>query len=80
MVDNREKSRLLWKCRRGMLELDLVLQKFIANEIDRLTENQLKAFDNLLTHNDPNLYAWLMGHEEPEKELLEIVSFIRNCD
>lgn len=63
-----------------MLELDLVLQKFIANEIDRLTENQLKAFDNLLTHNDPNLYAWLMGYEEPEKELLEIVSFIRNCD
>ncbi|CAM2959685.1 Flavinator of succinate dehydrogenase [Legionella pneumophila] len=63
-----------------MLELDLLLQKFIANEIDRLTENQLKAFDNLLTHNDPNLYAWLMGHEEPEKELLEIVSFIRNCD
>ncbi|ANN95604.1 hypothetical protein A9P84_07725 [Legionella pneumophila] len=80
MVDNREKSRLLWKCRRGMLELDLLLQKFIANEIDRLTENQLKAFDNLLTHNDPSLYAWLMGHEEPEKELLEIVSFIRNCD
>ncbi|HAT2065286.1 TPA: succinate dehydrogenase assembly factor 2 [Legionella pneumophila] len=79
-MDNREKSRLLWKCRRGMLELDLVLQKFIANEIDRLTENQLKAFDNLLTHNDPNLYAWLMGYEEPEKELLEIVSFIRNCD
>ncbi|CAH12687.1 TPA: succinate dehydrogenase assembly factor 2 [Legionella pneumophila] len=79
-MDNREKSRLLWKCRRGMLELDLLLQKFIANEIDRLTENQLKAFDNLLTHNDPSLYAWLMGHEEPEKELLEIVSFIRNCD
>lgn len=79
-MDNREKSRLLWKCRRGMLELDSVLQKFIANEIDRLTENQLKAFDNLLTHNDPILYAWLMGHEEPEKELLEIVSFIRNCD
>ncbi|HAT9136121.1 TPA: hypothetical protein JBB25_14525, partial [Legionella pneumophila subsp. pneumophila] len=34
-MDNREKSRLLWKCRRGMLELDLLLQKFIANEIDR---------------------------------------------
>lgn len=80
-MDNRQKARLVWKCRRGMLELDLVFQKFVEKKLDQLTESQFTAFDNLLAHNDPILYAWVMGHDEPqEKELAEIVSFIRNCN
>ena len=78
MLNAQEKSRLTWHCRRGMLELDLILQSFLEKGLSKLNERQIKQFNDLLEHIDPQLFAWLMGHEEPEdKELAEIVAFIR---
>ena len=78
MLNAQEKSRLTWHCRRGMLELDLILQSFLEKGLSKLNEKQIKQFNDLLEHIDPQLFAWLMGHEEPEdKELAEIVAFIR---
>lgn len=79
MLDIREKARLTWHCRRGMLELDLILQSFLEKRLDQLTEKEIKAFDSLLSNTDPELFAWLMGHEAPQdKELSDIVTIIRN--
>ncbi|BCA95499.1 hypothetical protein TUM19329_18600 [Legionella antarctica] len=62
-----------------MLELDLILQRFLQEGIGKLTDNEIKTFDLLLNSTDPELFAWLMGHEDPQdKELYEIVSIIRN--
>ena len=81
MLDAREKARFSWHCRRGMLELDLILQNFLEQRIDHLSAQEIKAFDSLLSCTDPELLAWLMGHEEPhDKELKEIVTIIRNND
>ncbi|KGP63856.1 hypothetical protein EP47_12575 [Legionella norrlandica] len=78
MLD-KEKVRLIWKCRRGMLELDLILQRFVRNKLHQLTKKQLKAFDDLLNCHDPELFAWFMGHEVPQdEESAEIVSLIKN--
>lgn len=79
MLDAREKARFEWHCRRGMLELDLILQRFLTNGIDKLSEKEINAFDLLLTATDPELFSWLMGYEEPQdKELKTIVTIIRN--
>lgn len=79
MLDPRKKARLFWQCRRGMLELDLILQDFLQERVDGLAENEKQAFESLLNSTDVELYAWLMGHETPEnKELYHIVSLIRN--
>ncbi|MFT4057941.1 MAG: succinate dehydrogenase assembly factor 2 [Legionella sp.] len=79
MFDAREKARLVWHCRRGMLELDLILQRFLEKRLNKLSEQELKSFDKLLSCTDPELFAWLMGHEEPElTEFKEIVALIRN--
>ncbi|MBL7478835.1 succinate dehydrogenase assembly factor 2 [Legionella bononiensis] len=79
MLDAREKARITWHCRRGMLELDLILQRFLEQGLDLLNENELKSFDLLLSCTDPELFSWLMGHTEPEDtELNEIVTIIRN--
>lgn len=79
MLDAREKARLSWHCRRGMLELDLILQRFMDRGIDQLNDEEIKSFDLLLSNTDPELYSWLMGHEIPaNKELSAIVSIIRN--
>lgn len=78
MLKAHEKARLAWHCRRGMLELDLVFQAFLERGLDLLNEQQIKDFDSLLSHTDPELYSWLMGHEAPNnKELLDLVAFIR---
>ncbi|MCL9685572.1 succinate dehydrogenase assembly factor 2 [Legionella maioricensis] len=78
-MDVREKARLSWHCRRGMLELDLILQHFLEKGLERLNEKEIKAFDLLLSNTDPELFAWLMGHADPQdKELREIVTIIRN--
>lgn len=79
MIDAKERARLMWHCRRGMLELDLMLQRFMEHSFDTLTPKEIKQFDTLLSCTDPELFAWFMGHETPEdNELLEIVTIIRN--
>ncbi|MDR3502572.1 MAG: succinate dehydrogenase assembly factor 2 [Legionella sp.] len=78
-MDAREKARLAWHCRRGMLELDLILQRFLEQGLDKLSADELNAFDSLLSCTDPELYAWLMGQIDPEdNELKAIVTLIRN--
>jgi antitoxin CptB len=62
-----------------MLELDLILQPFTQNKLDMLSNPQVDALSELLACTDPQLYAWLMGHEEPSNlELAEIVTLIRS--
>lgn len=78
MLSPEDKARLVWNCRRGMLELDLILDKFLKKGFDLLNIEQINQFTHLLTYTDPELFAWLMGHEEPyNKELVEIVAFVR---
>lgn len=81
MVSADKRARLVWHCRRGMLELDLILQRFVSKHLDGLNQTQLEQFEELLKAQDPDLYAWLMGYETPvEKELREIVDYIRLHD
>ena len=78
MISSTQKAKLTWHCRRGMLELDLILQKFLAERLDDMSAGQLSAFENLLNEADPDLYSWLMGYATPtDKELAEIVTTIR---
>lgn len=80
MLDNQEKARLTWHCRRGMLELDLILQRFLEKHLDLISKEELDAFNNLLSCTDPELFAWLMGHDEPQENELKIVAIIRSSN
>jgi antitoxin CptB len=71
-------ARLKWACRRGMLELDVLLGNFLENAYSRLTLDEKKTFVALLSHSDPELFSWLMGTSVPEDAaLLKIVNQIR---
>ena len=62
-----------------MLELDLLLTSVIEHELDSMSEKNLVLFEKLLTYTDPELYAWLMGHQTPPKgEVASIVEFIKS--
>ncbi len=81
MINSLRKAKLLWQCRRGMLELDLILGRFAEKQLDLMTETQIDAFEELLTCIDPELYSWLMGQSTPtNRELAEIVEFIKLQD
>jgi len=56
------KSRLRWACRRGMLELDVLFRPFVDEAYDDLSDEDKFIFQRLLTAEDPELFAWAMGH------------------
>jgi len=51
-MTDEEMRRLSWRCRRGLLELDIVLQRFSENHLTGLSDQELAAFDCLLDYPD----------------------------
>lgn len=77
MFDKKRLSRLKWACRRGMLELDVLFMPFVDEAFEDLDESQQLVFERLLTSDDPDLFAWFMGHQECEDpELAQMVEYI----
>lgn len=71
--------RLKWACRRGMLELDVLLGNFLENGYPALADSDKWLFIKLLEEDDPDLFAWLLGSDQPkEPDLLKIVGIIKN--
>ena len=76
--DARKYDRLRWRCRRGLLELDVVLKNFLDQGYASLTPTEQDDFDKLLAVPDNILWAYVQGSEyPPEKELMQLVSKIR---
>lgn len=79
MFTGKRLARLKWACRRGMLELDVLLLPFVEEAFDELSETQKETFERLLTSDDPDLFAWFMGHQKcDDPALAEIVAIIIN--
>lgn len=78
MTETTLANQLKWQCRRGMLELDVILIPFLAEHFEGLNEALQSAFVELLKEADPDLYTWIMGYGQCEnKDLLDIIHLIR---
>jgi len=74
-----EVARLRWKCRRGMLELDLLFRDFLDYGYAELDADATKRFDALLDYPDAVLLEWLMGRIQPtDKDVAQLVEKIRS--
>ena len=71
-------GRLRWKCRRGMLELDVLFERFLAQGYDQLNDAERGLFESLLEEPDPVIYNWLLGHEQAEPRFEGLVGKIRS--
>lgn len=69
--------RLRWLARRGMLELDTWLNRFLDEHYEKLPIAQQQRFGYLLAQDDMLLYDWLTGSAEPPAELQTLVAEIR---
>ena len=75
---NNDIARLFWQCRRGMLELDILLQNFLEENIQNLSQKELETFRTLLKNPDNLLLEYLMGRTIPvDKEIVSVVDRIR---
>jgi len=74
---NPELARLRWRCRRGLLELDLLLAAFLENKYALLSPAQQQVFARLLDLSDDLLLALVQGKTTTDDiELKEIISNI----
>jgi antitoxin CptB len=63
----KELERLRWRCRRGLLELDIVLKRFVDQDYEGLNFDQRVAFDVLLDLPDTVLWDMISGRKDAEE-------------
>ena len=77
-MDEDELRRLRWRSRRGLLELDLVLDRFWAGAGARMTREEVAALERLLRLPDNDLLDLVMGKAEaPEAGLGHVLDKLR---
>lgn len=76
-LDEASIRRMEWRCRRGMLELDLLFKPFVKKHLPSLNHAQIAALDELLDLPDNVLWDFLMGKsnmvDADKKELLVLL-------
>ena len=65
MLTRTELDRLRWRCRRGLLENDLILARFLDARGATISEEEVVALDRLLALSDSELWDLLAGRQEP---------------
>ncbi|MCB5160964.1 succinate dehydrogenase assembly factor 2 [Marinomonas algarum] len=75
--DSLSFKRLKWQCRRGMLELDVLLEPFLDEVYLTLEEEDKARFHELIKREDQEMFPWFMQKEVPEDpDLARIVNII----
>jgi antitoxin CptB len=69
LLDERALSKLRWRCRRGLLENDLFIEKFFERHAAGLTVRQAEALGVLMDLSDNDLLDLLLGRKSPQGEL-----------
>ena len=65
MLTRTELDRLRWRCRRGLLENDLILARFLDARGAAISDEEVVALDRLLRLGDNELWDLLAGRQEP---------------
>jgi len=73
-------DQIRWRCRRGMLELDLLLNDFVSQRYEKLDEGERSTFLRLLDYPDQTLLELLMGRMKPsDKDVVHVIKAIRSA-
>ncbi|GHA09026.1 hypothetical protein GCM10008090_18700 [Arenicella chitinivorans] len=67
MLNERQ---LVWRCRRGVRELDVLFTEFLNREYATLDLDTQSAFQQLLEVQDPTIMDWLFDRIEPDDVVL----------
>lgn len=68
-------SQLVWRCRRGVRELDVLFTRFLESHYANLSEPQQATFQRLLEVQDPVIMDWLFGkYPADDEELMALIA------
>ena len=70
-LGERELSKLKWRCRRGLLENDLIIERFFRHHEETITTRQAAGLQALMDLADNDLLDLLLARKEPQ-ELAEL--------
>jgi antitoxin CptB len=77
--DDAEIRKLKWRCRRGMRELDQLLERWLDTSWRQSNDADRATFLRVLDSEDDRLWKWFLGHETaPDGELQALIERIRN--
>ena len=76
-------KKLQWACRRGMLELDIMLKPFLDEQYKFLSLSEQHTFIKLLDEADQDLFEWLTGKKRCEDQelanmIVQIIHYAQN--
>ena len=82
LLDERALSKLKWRCRRGLLENDLFIERFFARHESGITHRQARAMNALMDLADNDLLDLLLRRKEPQDalasdEVQELLALLR---
>ena len=69
LLGERALSKLKWRCRRGLLENDLLIERFFRNHEAGLTVRQADSLNVLMDLADNDLLDLLLARREPEGDI-----------
>jgi len=85
-LDERALSKLRWRCRRGLLENDLFIERFFNERGDQVTVREAQGLDDLMDLSDNDLLDLLLQRKQPQElennsasseEALEVLNMLR---
>jgi antitoxin CptB len=79
LIDTQALGRLRWRCRRGLLENDLFVERFFERHGAALTEAHARGLEALMELPDNDLLDLLLARTEPQGDLLrdDVVQVLR---
>jgi antitoxin CptB len=80
MITEQQWDAIKWKSRRGMRELDLMLEPFVNDYLPKLSEEVFFEYDKFLDLSDLELVRYLLRREKPQEPLyLKMIEIILNA-
>ena len=77
MNERKDRGRLRWRCRRGARELDIVLERYVDDQMRDASEGDYASFERMLELPDPLLYEFLILGRSPPRHLEDLVERVR---
>ena len=68
-----DEKQLVWRCRRGVRELDVLFTRFLASDYANLKNEEQADFQRLLDVQDPIIMDWLFGKYDSDDEGLQSI-------
>ncbi len=69
----KQKKELVWQCRRGIKEIEILLIPFLENDFEKADAQTRERFVRLLAQADLDIFEWFNGRSKPEDQDMESI-------